>query len=138
MSRTVTEWIAKTADTKVPPRVRLRVFLRHGGKCHLSGRVIRPGDAWDLDHIVALTNGGVHAETNLAPALRDKHREKTAVDVAEKSRTYRKAAAHAGVKLRAGPKIKSAGFNKQEPQRSASRPLKKRAALALTSAEGAS
>ena len=31
-----------------------------------------PGDAWDLDHKVALINGGRHAEDNLAPALKDK------------------------------------------------------------------
>jgi hypothetical protein len=31
-----------------------------------------PGDPWDLDHKLALVNGGRHAEDNLAPALRDK------------------------------------------------------------------
>ena len=42
MSRAVPEWIGKTPDTKVPPRVRLRVFEKHDGTCHISGRKIRP------------------------------------------------------------------------------------------------
>lgn len=56
-----------------------------------------PGDLWDLDHKVALINGGQHRETNLAPALRDKHREKTAEDVAIKSKVYRVRAKHLGI-----------------------------------------
>lgn len=116
MSRQVTEWIGKTDDAPIPPRVRLRVFARHGGVCHLSGRTIRPGDAWDCDHVVALINGGQHRERNLAPALRIKHREKTAQDVAEKSKVYRKQAAHLGVKLRKGrpmPGSKASGFKRK-------------------------
>src|SRR5437660_276337 len=96
--RSIDEWIGKTDDAAIPPRVRLRVYNRHGGICHLSGRRIRAGEAWDIDHMVALSNGGEHRELNLAPALRDKHREKTAADVAEKARNYRKAAKHLGIR----------------------------------------
>ena len=92
--RSVEEWRGKTPDAKVPPRVRLRVFDKHEGRCHLTGRKIMPGDLWDLDHIVALVNGGEHRESNLAPALRDKHREKTADDVAVKSKVYETRAKH--------------------------------------------
>ena len=88
--RTVPEWIGKTPDAKVPPRVRQRIFEREGMRCHLSGRVIREGEPWDLDHVKALINGGEHRESNLKPALRDKHREKTAQDVREKSTINRK------------------------------------------------
>src|SRR3569623_3299799 len=87
MSRSTPEWIAKHDDQSIPPRVRLRVFERHGGICHLSDRMIMPGEPWDCDHIVALINGGEHREFNLAPALRDKHREKTADEVRQKSVT---------------------------------------------------
>lgn len=97
-SRSVPLWVGKTPDTKVPPRVRLRVFEREGGKCWISGRKIMPGDAWDLDHKIALCNGGSHSEDNLFPALRDKHREKTAEDVADKSKVYRIRAKHNGIK----------------------------------------
>lgn len=95
--RAVEEWRGKTPDAAVPPRVRLRIFEREAGRCWLSGRKIVPGDAWDLDHKVALCNGGEHRESNLFPALRDKHREKTAEDVAEKSKVARVRAKHLGI-----------------------------------------
>ena len=98
MSRSVPEWVGKSHDTSIPNRVRLRVFERADGICHLSGRKIRPGDDWDCDHVVALVNGGEHRESNLAPAIRDKHREKTAEDVKEKSILARKRKKHIGIK----------------------------------------
>jgi 5-methylcytosine-specific restriction protein A len=98
MARRVDEWIGKTPDTKVPPHVRLRIFRAHDGKCHLTGRKITPADAWDLDHVIALINGGEHRESNLAPALRDKHREKTAEDVKAKARGDKAAMRAAGIK----------------------------------------
>lgn len=97
MSRATDEWIGKTDDTAIPPRVRARVFDAHGGKCHLSGRKIQAGDLWDCDHVVALINGGENRESNLAPALRDKHREKTAEDVQIKSKVARMRAKHLGI-----------------------------------------
>lgn len=87
--RSVPEWIGTTPDTPVPPRVKLRVFEAHGGKCHLTGRKIGPGDKWELDHRIALANGGEHRETNLAPALAQAHRAKTAQDVAQKAKDDR-------------------------------------------------
>ena len=90
-------WIGATPDTPIPPRVKLRVFERHNGICHLSGRKIRAGEPWDCDHVKALINGGENRENNLAPALRDKHREKTAEDVAEKSAIYTKRIKHLGI-----------------------------------------
>lgn len=101
-ARSVPEWIGATPNAKVPPHVRVRIFDAHGGRCHISGRKIQVGDAWDLDHIKALINGGEHRESNMAPALRDKHRAKTAEDVAEKSAVYQKRAKHLGAKARTG------------------------------------
>lgn len=98
MTRKVEEWIGKTDDAAIPPRVRLRIFERMGGICHLSGRKINAGEAWDLDHIVALINGGAHRESNLAPALRSEHRKKTAQDLKQKSKDYRVRAKHNGIK----------------------------------------
>lgn len=96
--RTTDEWIGKTDDTAIPPRVRLRVFMRHGGVCHLSGLSIQPSDKWDCDHIVALINGGEHRESNLAPTLRSEHRKKTARDVAQKAKNDRVRKKHLGIK----------------------------------------
>lgn len=99
MSRSVPEWIGKTPDSPVPRRVRARIFQRHDGICHRSGRKIRAGDAWDLDHIIALINGGEHRESNMAPILVGKpHKEKTAEDVKIKSKTARMRARHLGLK----------------------------------------
>ena len=97
MSRSVELWVGKTHDTAVPPRVRLRVFEREGGKCWLSGRKIRAGEPWELDHKIALINGGSHSEDNLAPALKDKHRIKTNADVAEKAVITRQRQKHLGI-----------------------------------------
>lgn len=122
--RRVPEWIGKTPDAKVPPRVRLRIFMDHEGCCWLSKRKIAAGEPWDLDHKVALINGGEHRENNLAPALRDKHREKTALDVAEKAAVYRKRAKHTGA-LAKSPSLRSAGFAPRPAQRRATSPLTK-------------
>ena len=95
--RTVPEWVGKTPDAKIPDRVRLRVFEAHGGICHLTGRKIRPGDTWDVDHVQALCNGGEHRESNLAPALREAHRAKTAEDVKQRAKDDRVRKKHLGI-----------------------------------------
>ncbi len=130
MSRSAPEWIAKRDDDAIPPRVKLRVFEREGGRCHISKRLIRAGEAWECDHIIALCNGGEHRETNLAPALADKHREKTKADVAEKATVYRKRAKHLGLKP-AKQEIRSAGFVKKVRTHAGRPPVRR----AMTAAE---
>lgn len=95
--RSVPEWIGATPDTPIPPRVKLRVFEAHGGVCHLTNRKIHPGDDWDADHITAICNGGENRESNLAPALRHAHREKTAEDVNQKAKDDRVRKKHLGI-----------------------------------------
>jgi 5-methylcytosine-specific restriction enzyme A len=129
MSRATKEWVGKTPDSKIPPRVRLRIFEAHGGVCHLSGRKIAAGELWDIDHIIALINGGLHRESNLAPALRDKHREKTADDVAEKAKVARKAKANLGLKPPPAKPIQSPGFAPKPAKPSTARQPEKLAAL---------
>jgi 5-methylcytosine-specific restriction endonuclease McrA len=75
--RAVPEWIGAHPDQAIPPRVKLRVWERCGGRCALSGKKLMPGDAYDFDHILALANGGENREKNLQLVSRDKHREKT-------------------------------------------------------------
>jgi 5-methylcytosine-specific restriction enzyme A len=122
MSRSVKEWIGKTDDTAVPPHVRLRVFLRFDGICCECGTKIK-GKRWICDHRIAIINGGENRESNLGPIHEACDKSKTAADVALKSRTYRKAAKDVGISLRKGPKLRSAGFTRTQPQRSASRPI---------------
>lgn len=109
MSRAVPEWIAKHDDQKVPPRVRMRIFDREGGICHLTGLKIDPvRDAWDLDHKIPLILGGEHRESNLFPALRPAHRKKTAMEVAVKSKIARVRKKHLNIKPE-----KPSGFSKR-------------------------
>lgn len=96
MSREVPEWVGPTPDSAIPLRVRLRVFERYGGRCYISNRKIMPGDKWQVDHIVAIINGGPHRESNLAPVLDSEHKAKTKADVATKSKTARMKAKHLG------------------------------------------
>jgi 5-methylcytosine-specific restriction protein A len=125
MARTVPEWIGKTDDTPIPPRVKLRVFEEHRGICHISGQKIQVGQTWQCDHINPLILGGEHRESNLAPALTEPHKAKTAGEVKAKAKIAKVRQKHLGIK---GSKqqIKGAGFAKAPPQRSASRPLTKR------------
>ena len=97
--RAVPEWIGATPDTKVPERVRLRVFNAYDGVCYLSKRKIRAGEKWEAEHILALGNGGENRERNLAPALVEPHKAKTAKDVAIKAKTDRIRKKHLGLKV---------------------------------------
>ncbi len=56
-----------------------------------------------MDHKTALCNGGENREGNLFPALRSKHRLKTAADVAEKSKVARIRSKHLGIKANSHP-----------------------------------
>jgi 5-methylcytosine-specific restriction protein A len=95
--RSVPEWIGKSPDSVPPPRVRLRIFNRYGGRCYLSKRLIRPGDKWDAEHIIALTLGGENREKNLAPALKAPHKVKTGQDRKIKKRTDARRKKHIGI-----------------------------------------
>lgn len=114
MTRELPIWRGKTDDEMPPPRVRLRIFQAHGGRCYRSGRLIRAGDKWALDHVLAIINGGKNDELNLAPILDDSHKEKTAEDMAIKSKTYRMAAKNNGTWPKSKRPLKSRGF---EPSR---------------------
>ena len=97
MTRATPEWIGKTPDSAIPPRVRLRVFEAYGGICALSARKICPADKWECDHRIALANGGEHRESNLQPVLAEAHREKTREDVRTKAKIARVRKKHLGL-----------------------------------------
>ncbi|MGE0056261.1 MAG: HNH endonuclease [Hyphomicrobium sp.] len=98
MSRSVPEWIGKTDDAKVPDSVKVRVFERYGGVCYLSGIKIESGMPWELEHILALCNGGQHRESNMAPALVAPHKDKTRADRRLKAKNDRVRKKHLGLK----------------------------------------
>lgn len=98
--RSTSEWIGQTDDAKIPDYVRLRIFNRCGGICHISERKITPADDWELEHIIALCNGGEHRESNMAPALAKPHKAKTARDLAQKAKNDRVRKRHLGIRKR--------------------------------------
>lgn len=97
VSRSVPEWVGRTEDTAVPARVRLRVWQREDGRCHRCGRKIGAAEAWVLEHLKALVNGGRNAESNLALSCPWCVPAKNAEDVAEKSRVATLAKKHFGL-----------------------------------------
>lgn len=127
MSREVPEWRGKNDDTAIPPRVKLRVFDRCGGRCFSCTNLIVGKLLPAYDHIKALVNGGEHRETNLQLLCVPCHKLKTQADVAEKSEVYEKRLKAVGID---SPRksIQSRGFAKARPQSSASRPLRVRGA----------
>lgn len=125
MARSVPEWKGRTDDTQAPPRVRARVFERCGGKCHRCGRKINAGEKWTLEHVIALINGGRNAESNLSVTCDWCLPVKNAEDVAIKAKGAKVRQAHLGIRRKTN--WQSRGFPKAQPQKSASRPLTKRA-----------
>ena len=99
--RSLPEWIGRSPDSAIPPRVQVRIFTRYDGRCQCGcNRKIAVGEAWDCEDEIAIINGGERRESNLRPFLREHHKAKTKRDVAEKSKTYTRRAKHIGVKPR--------------------------------------
>lgn len=99
MSRATAEWIGKNDDSAVPPRVKLRLFDKVHGFCQgPCGRYVGDGKPFHADHIVALINGGENRESNLQILCDWCHADKTKIDVAEKSATYKRRAKHLGIR----------------------------------------
>jgi 5-methylcytosine-specific restriction enzyme A len=93
--RSVPEWIGKTDDSPVPPRVCLRVFDRANGRCVICTHSILAGNG-RIDHVKAICNGGENRESNLQLVCRWCHDPKTRQDVAEKADVYATRMAHLG------------------------------------------
>lgn len=101
--RSVPEWVGKTDDAPVPPRVRLRVYEKDSGCCQCGcGRRIAAGEVWETDHTIAIINGGANRESNLRTLLDEHHNKKSGEDMREKSKTYDKRAKHLGIKRKRG------------------------------------
>lgn len=96
MTRRVKEWIGRSDDTVVPPRVRLRVWKKDGKACAQCTRSL-PAEAFETDHKQAIINGGANRESNLRTLCEWCHKKKTAGDVAEKSAVYGSQLRHTGI-----------------------------------------
>lgn len=95
--REVPEWIGKTPDSAVPPRVKLRILERQGNKCAVTGLLFNAANQPEFDHIQALANGGENRESNLQAISSFAHKEKTRKDVAQKAKAERVRKKHMGI-----------------------------------------
>lgn len=120
--RTVEEWIAKHDDAAIPPRVKDRVSMKSLDCCVKCTRKTGGGLKGEIDHIIPLILGGEHREMNLQLLCVECHSAKSRLDVKLKAKVARVRQRNLGIRK---PKqtIKSAGFRKASPQRSASRPI---------------
>ncbi len=112
--RAVPEWIGKTDDEALPPRVKTRIFEKFGGRCqHCTLLIVgklRPA----FDHKVALINGGANREGNMSLLCVPCHAIKTSADVAEKSMVARKRQKHLGIRKPSRfPGSKDSGWKKK-------------------------
>ena len=62
------------------PQRALRIFQAAGGRCHICQRKLGPADDYEIEHKIALENGGTDTDENLAPACSWCHADKTADD----------------------------------------------------------
>jgi 5-methylcytosine-specific restriction protein A len=114
--RKVPEWVGKTPDTPVPTAVKLRVFARYDGRCYLTGQKINAGDEWDTEHVKPLRSAlpgepHLNRESNLAPALKAAHAEKTAAENSAGAKADRIRAKHLGIWPRSKTPLKGRGFS---------------------------
>ena len=115
VGRSTDEWVGKSADSWPPPEaVQLRILLRQGGKCTITGHKFAPGDAKQLDHIVALADwtgaGHGNCESNLQWILDVlAHRPKTAAENSARAPVIQRAKSHAGIRSETKVKIPQRG-----------------------------
>lgn len=124
-ARSLPEWVGASADTPIPPRVRLRVWERCEGRCGECGRKLTPADTWIVEHLVALVNGGANRENNLGITCGWCKPVKDARDVADKSKVASLRKKHLGI---TGPKrrMQSRGFDKAPPQHTATSKIQRK------------
>ena len=87
------------ARRRITAALRIRVFDRHDGVCHLCGVRIDPlHEPWDVEHVKPLWLDGADDETNMAPEHRggECHGRKTAEEATVRAKGTRVRARHLG------------------------------------------
>lgn len=96
--RAVNEWIADHPDQDIPKRVKVRIWERCEGRCHITGaKIDAVRDQFDFEHIRRLADDGEHRELNIALALRIPHRAKTARENSDGAKADRARLKHMGL-----------------------------------------
>lgn len=76
------------------PQRRAKLFQMHGPRCAQCTRKMGPADDWDLDHVLALENGGTDADENFQVLCETCHDAKTGGDHALAGHGRRMATKH--------------------------------------------
>ena len=97
--RSVPEWIGKTDNTPIPPRVKLRIYDRANGRCANCGNKVLPAE---YDHIERLKDGGENRERNIQLLCRPCHSAKSSTERTEGAKVDSIKAKHIGAKSRKG------------------------------------
>jgi 5-methylcytosine-specific restriction enzyme A len=78
---------------------RIHLFVQNKGRCAHCAMIIRPGQRWDVDHIIPIALGGSNKETNLQILCLSCHMTKTAYeDIPRITKTKRLEIRHKGAK----------------------------------------
>ena len=62
------------------PQQRARIFAENDGRCYRCERRLGPSDTWEIEHLIALENGGTNDPQNLDVICGWCHKVKTAQD----------------------------------------------------------
>jgi 5-methylcytosine-specific restriction protein A len=97
--RSVPEWIGKTPNTAIPPRVKVAIYLAADGRCAKCTRFIDGAKVvGQYDHAIPLILGGGHRQSNLQLLCVECHSQKTKLDVKLKSKVAKVQKRHLGIK----------------------------------------
>lgn len=95
---------------------RARILKANNEICHLCGGAIHPGEAWEIEHVIALELSGDDTDANKRPAHVKCHKAKTADDAGKIAKAKRNEARHIGAKRPSG-KLQGRQFPKAEKER---------------------
>ena len=93
-------------------KARAAIFEAAGGLCHICGGRIQAGEAWELEHVTALSMGGADEADNLRPAHIKCHRNKTSAEAPILAKARRLEAKHKGTWPKSRTPLRSRGFQK--------------------------
>jgi 5-methylcytosine-specific restriction endonuclease McrA len=78
MARYGTARLSFMKRVRITAKMRVDIFERHGGMCHLCQMKVIAGEDWDVSHQIPLEAGGLDDASNWLVAHRKCHRVHTA------------------------------------------------------------
>lgn len=105
---------------------RIKIFDAAQGWCCICHCQIHPGERWTIEHLTPLWLGGPDSDTNRRPAHERCAIQKTVSEAPIKAKSDRVRANYLGIRKTPRRKLRTRGFMKAPPQRSATRPIERR------------